>query len=37
MKIGMVLDKEFPSDILDIRVEKEARALVKGGFDVHLL
>ena len=34
MNIGMILDKKFPPDI---RVEKEARALDKGGFDVHLL
>jgi len=34
MNIGMILDGKFPPDI---RVEKEARALVKGGFDVHLL
>jgi len=30
----MILDKVFPPDI---RVEKEARALIKGGFEVFLL
>ncbi|MHA1381239.1 MAG: glycosyltransferase family 4 protein [Candidatus Helarchaeota archaeon] len=34
MNIGMILNKKFPPDI---RVEKEARALVKGGFNVCLL
>ena len=35
-KIGMILDtsKGFPPDI---RVEKEARALIKAGFDISLL
>ena len=34
MKIGMVLDKEFP---VDERVENEAIALIQAGFEVHLL
>ncbi len=34
MRIGMVLDREFPPDD---RVEKEARSLIKAGFEVHLL
>lgn len=34
MKIGMLLDKTFPPDI---RVEKEARALIKAGHQIHLL
>jgi len=34
MKIGMVLDTNFPPDI---RVEKEARALLSAGHEVHLL
>ena len=34
MKIGMLLDRIFPPDI---RVEKEARALLKAGHEVHLL
>lgn len=34
MKICMVLDKPFPPDI---RVEKEARSLIKCGHEVHLL
>ena len=34
MKICMVLDKTFPPDI---RVEKEARSLTRGGYEVHLL
>lgn len=33
-RIGMVLDKGFPPDI---RVEKEAKALIQGGFEVFLL
>ena len=33
MKIGMVLDAEFPPDP---RVENEAISLVKAGFDVFL-
>lgn len=32
--IGMILESAFPPDI---RVEKEARALVGAGFEVHLL
>ena len=32
--IGMILENGFPPDI---RVEKEARALVSAGFEVHLL
>ncbi len=34
MRIGMVLDREFPPDD---RVEKEARHLIEAGFEVHLL
>ncbi|MBN1956151.1 MAG: glycosyltransferase family 4 protein [Anaerolineae bacterium] len=34
MKIGMVLKRSFPPDI---RVEKEAAALVAAGLEVHLL
>ncbi len=34
MKIGMVLDSQFPPDI---RVENEATSLVQNGHDVHLL
>jgi glycosyltransferase involved in cell wall biosynthesis len=34
MKIGMVLDKVFPPDI---RVEKEARTLLKAGYELFLL
>ncbi len=34
MRIGMVLDREFPPDD---RVEKEARSLIAAGFEVHLL
>lgn len=34
MKICMVLDKSFPPDI---RVEKEARSLIRCGYEVHLL
>ena len=34
MRIGMVLDRPFPPDD---RVEKEARSLIKAGFEVHLL
>ena len=34
MRIGMVLDREFPPDD---RVEKEARHLIAAGFEVHLL
>jgi len=34
MKIGMVLDREFPPDD---RVEKEALHLIAAGFEVHLL
>ncbi|MDD5681616.1 MAG: hypothetical protein PHI59_10315, partial [Candidatus Omnitrophica bacterium] len=35
-RIGMILDidKQFPPDI---RVEKEARALIRAGFDVSIL
>lgn len=33
-KICMILDHVFPPDI---RVEKEARALIEAGFEVHLL
>ena len=32
--IGMMLETAFPPDI---RVEKEARALVAAGYEVHLL
>lgn len=34
MKIGMILDRVFPPDI---RVEKEARSLLKAGHEVYLL
>ena len=34
MKIGMVLQADFPPDI---RVEKEAQSLLKAGHEVHLL
>ena len=34
MNIGMILEKKFPPDI---RVEKEADALIKTGHQVHLL
>ena len=34
MKIGMILDRVFPPDI---RVEKEARTLIKAGHEVYLL
>jgi glycosyltransferase involved in cell wall biosynthesis len=34
MIIGMILDKNFPPDI---RVEKEAKALIDAGHEVHLL
>jgi len=34
MKIGMVLRKQFPPDI---RVEKEVRALLSTGHQLHLL
>lgn len=34
MKIGMILDHEFPPDI---RVEKEARTLIKAGHEIYLL
>ena len=34
MKIGMILNHIFPPDI---RVEKEARTLIKAGHEVHLL
>lgn len=34
MRILMILDKKFPPDI---RVEKEARSLIKAGNEVHLL
>ena len=33
-RIGMILEKQFPPDI---RVEKEAKALIKGGYEVYLL
>ena len=33
MRIGMILDKEFPPDP---RVENEAQSLIKAGFDVRL-
>jgi len=33
MKIGMILDAPFPPDV---RVEKEARALIAAGHEVHL-
>ncbi|MBN2031132.1 glycosyltransferase family 4 protein [bacterium] len=34
MKIGMILDQEFPPDT---RVENEIRSLVKNSFQIHLL
>jgi glycosyltransferase involved in cell wall biosynthesis len=34
LKIGMILDQEFPPDI---RVENEAITLVKNGFSIHIL
>jgi len=34
MRIGMILDKEFP---FDTRVENEALSLLKAGYQVHLL
>jgi glycosyltransferase involved in cell wall biosynthesis len=34
MKLLMLLQKDFPPDI---RVEKEAKSLIKAGFEVHLL
>lgn len=34
MRIGMVLENNFPPDI---RVEKEARSLVGNGYELHLL
>ena len=34
MKIGMILDRVFPPDV---RVEKEARSLIKAGHEVYLL
>ena len=33
MRIGMILDKEFPPDS---RVENEAVSLIKNGFEVYL-
>jgi len=33
MKIGMILDKEFPPDS---RVENEAKQLIKNGHEIHL-
>ncbi|MHB2147911.1 glycosyltransferase family 4 protein [Calditrichota bacterium LG25] len=33
MRIGMILDREFPPDH---RVEKEAKSLIKNGHEVHL-
>ncbi len=34
LKIGMLLDNEFPPDL---RVENEMRTLAKAGYDIHLL
>lgn len=37
MKIGMILEKEFPPNPPDIRVEKEAGSLLRAGHEVELL
>jgi len=34
MRIGMILDREFP---VDERVEKEAISLIQAGFEIHIL
>jgi glycosyltransferase involved in cell wall biosynthesis len=37
MKIGMILERDFPTTPPDIRVEKEAQSLIRGGHQVELL
>jgi glycosyltransferase involved in cell wall biosynthesis len=37
MKIGMILERDFPTTPPDIRVEKEMRCLLQGGHEVELL
>ncbi len=37
LKIGMVLERDFPTTPPDLRVEKEARTLIEAGHEVHLL
>ncbi len=37
MRIGMILERDYPTTPPDIRVEKECASLLAGGHDVHLL
>ncbi len=37
MRIGMILERDFPTTPPDIRVEKECDSLLAGGHEVHLL
>ncbi len=37
MRIAMVLEKDFPTDPPDLRVEKEVKTLKKAGYDIHLI
>ena len=37
MRIGMILERDFPTTPPDIRVEKEARSLLRAGHEVDML